>query len=261
MEIVDSHAHLDMPEFDVDREQVISRAVSSGISRIITIGIDLPSSIKAIELAEKYPAVLASVGIHPQESRKVQKEDINKLSELAKHPKVVAIGETGLDFFRNYSPKEDQLTVLQWELEIAEKAKLPVIIHCRQAQSEMVPILKEWSAQSFLNGRPAGVIHCFSGDAAIAEKYMAMGFYISLGAYIGYPSSAGLREVIHHLPLNRLIIETDCPFLPPQMYRGKRNEPSYTLITLGVLAEIKQASMEETALITTANAKKLFNIS
>jgi TatD DNase family protein len=260
MEIIDSHAHLDMPEFDVDREQVISRAVSSGISRIITIGIDLPSSIKAIELAEKYPAVLASVGIHPQESRKVRKEDINKLSDMAKHPKVVAIGETGLDFFRNYSPKEDQLIVLQWELEIAKNAKLPVIIHCRQAQSEMVPILKEWSDQSFLNGRPEGVIHCFSGDADIAEKYMEMGFYISLGAYIGYPSSAGLREVIQNIPMNRLIIETDCPFLPPQLYRGKRNEPAYSLITLGILAELKQVSMEEAALATTANAKKLFNI-
>jgi TatD DNase family protein len=261
MEIIDTHAHLDMPEFDTDREQVIIRAKSNGVSRIITIGIDLTSSFKAIGLAEKYPGVLAAIGIHPQDSRKVKKEDVYKLSELVKHPKVVAIGETGLDFHRNYSSREEQFSALQWQLEIAKNASLPVIIHCRQAHSEIIPILKEWASDSILKGRPVGVIHCFSGDVNIAEKYLEMGFYISLGAYIGYPSSSGLREVIKYLPLNKLLIETDCPFLPPQIYRGKRNEPSYTLITLGILAEIKQVSMEEAALKTTQNAKKLFHIS
>jgi TatD DNase family protein len=261
MEIVDTHAHLDMPEFDTDREQVITRAKSNGVSRIITIGIDLTSSIKAIGLAEKYPGVLAAIGIHPQDSRKVKKEDVYKLSELVNHPKVVAIGETGLDFYRNYSSREEQFSALQWQLEIAKNTRLPVIIHCRQAHEEIKPILKEWSTDSISKGQPVGVIHCFSGDADIAEKYLEMGFLISLGAYIGYPSSAGLREVIKDLPLTRLLIETDCPFLPPQTYRGKRNEPSYTLITLGILAEIKQVSIEEAALKTTQNAKKLFHIS
>jgi TatD DNase family protein len=261
LNIVDTHAHLDMSEFDADRDEVVNRAANAGVKTIITVGIDLESSRKAIRLAEKYSGILATVGVHPQESKGVSKEDIGNLAEMAGHPRVVAIGEIGLDFYRHYSPHENQLLVLQWELEVAAGAGLPIVVHCRQAQAEMLAVLKSWSASYQLHdGKPRGVIHCFSGDAWTAEQYLNMGFYISLGGYIGYPSSALLRETVKSLPLDRLVVETDCPFLPPQAYRGKRNEPSYTVITAGVLAEIKQIPLEKLARLTTQNAAELFNL-
>lgn len=261
MEIIDTHAHLDMPEFDADREKVIASAIASGVTKIITVGIDLQSSRKAIELSEKYPAVWASIGVHPQESKNIQKDDIDNLASLARHPRVVAVGETGLDYYRNYSPKDIQLSVFQWELDMAQKVGLPIIIHCRQAQAEMLAILQnQFGSCATPDERPRGVIHCFSGDQETAEKYLKLGFIISLGAYIGYPSSARLRETIRNIPITKLVLETDCPFLPPQKFRGQRNEPSYAVITLGILAEIKQISLEEVAQQTTLNAAKLFNL-
>jgi TatD DNase family protein len=261
LNIIDSHAHLDMPEFDSDREQVIARANDAGVNKIVTIGIDLKSSLESIILAARYPSVWAAVGVHPQESKGVQKEDIDRLVEMAGHLKVVAIGELGLDFHHEHSPRETQFSVLQWELEVAKRTGLPVIIHCRQAQAEMLPVLKSWSDSYKLPAdKPRGVVHCFSGDIQTAEKYLEMGFYISLGAYIGYPSSKKFRETIISLPPDRLMLETDSPFLPPQKFRGQRNEPSYTVITLGVLAEIKQVSIEEVARQTTLNTMKVFNL-
>ncbi len=259
MEIIDTHAHLDMPEFDQDREEVIQRALDNGVSNIVTIGINLESNRRAVALAEIYPFVLAGIGIHPQDSKGIQYRDVELLSELAGHPKVVAIGETGLDFYRSYSPREDQVQALNWQLEVARKAGLPVIIHCRQAQEAILPVLEKWAA-SFTTDqdKPRGVLHCFNVDRETADKYLKMGFFISLGAYIGYPTSASLRETLKSLPLERMVIETDCPFLPPQTRRGQRNEPSYTLFTLGVLAELKQLPAEEIARRTTLNAYKLF---
>lgn len=259
IEIIDTHAHLDMPEFDNDREEVIKKALENGVTAIVTIGINMESNRRAVELAEKYPCVLAGIGIHPQESEGIDSQDIQALYELAGHPRVVAIGETGLDFYRNSAPHEDQLRALQWQLEVARKAGLPVVIHCRQARETILPILEKWTG-SFASMRqdPPGVIHCFNLDYETAEEYLKMGFYLSLGSYIGYPSSRALRETISHLPLDRLLIETDCPFLPPQKKRGKRNEPSYTLETLAVLSEIQQVPPEETARQTTLNAFKLF---
>jgi TatD DNase family protein len=261
MAIIDTHAHLDMPEFDADRREVITRAHAAGVAAIITIGIDLPSCRKAIALAEENSGIWAALGIHPQETKGLKKEEVDQLESLAKHPRVVGIGELGLDFYRLYSPPEDQMAILKLELEVAGRAGLPVIVHCRQAQNEMLPILQSWAGDLKLPaGKAAGVLHCFSADMAIAEKYLQMGFYISVGAYIGYPSSVQLRETLKSVPLNRLVIETDCPFLPPQKYRGQRNEPVYTLITAGVLAEIKGLSTEEIAGQTTQNAIKLFNL-
>ena len=259
IKIVDTHAHLDMPEFSSDRDEVIARATERGVTTIITIGINLESDRRSLNLAETYAGVLAAIGFHPQESKGVEKEDIEKLWEMAKHPRVVAIGEIGLDFYRNNAPREDQLKVLQWQLELAERVGLPIIIHCRQAQEEMLPLLRKWSISYKTPGdEPRGVLHCFNVDLETAERYLEMGFYISLGAYIGYPSSAKLRETIKGIPMDKLVIETDCPFLPPQKYRGKRNEPSYTVITCGVLAEIRQTSLEEIARQTTQNASKVF---
>ncbi len=261
MDVIDTHAHLEMPEFNDDREEVIERARSSGVNKIITIGIDIESAKKAIELAEKHSGIWAGIGIHPQLSKGVQKEDIEKLVELAGSPRVVAIGELGLDYYRDYSPRQDQMKALKWQLEAAKNLRLPVIIHCREAQEDMIPILREWSGSFQMpEGRPRGVLHCFGRDEATAGNYIEMGFYISVGGYIGYPSSARLRETLERIPLDRLVVETDCPFLPPQKYRGKRNEPAYVLHTLQALAEIKRVSVEEAARQTTGNAVRLFNL-
>ena len=261
LSVIDTHAHLDMPEFDSDREAVLQRAADAGVSTIITIGIDSPSNLKAVELAQKYPGIFAAVGIHPQESKKVTAEEFTEMASLIKNPRVVAVGEMGLDYYREYSPRETQIRVFQQQLDIAKNAGLPVIIHSRQAQEDMISILKSWcNSFSLPAGKCRGVIHCFGGDAAAAAAYIDMGFCISIGGYIGYPSSAQLREVIPGIPLDRLVVETDCPFLPPQKFRGKRNEPSYTLITLEILAGIKKVSLEEMARYTTQNATKLFNL-
>jgi TatD DNase family protein len=261
LNIIDTHAHLDMPEFNPDREQVITRAFENGVTAIVTIGINLESNRRAIDLAEKHPGIWAGIGIHPQDSKGVLKSDVEQLAEMASNPRVVAIGETGLDYLRDFSPQQDQLQVLNWELAVAKKVGLPVIIHCRQAQDVIIPILRDWSSSYPLPAdKPRGVLHNFRDDLDTAKQYMAMGFYFSLGAYLGYPSSARLRAVVGELPLDRLLIETDCPFLPPQEYRGRRNEPGYTTITVRKLAEIKGITAEEAARQTTINAQKVFNL-
>lgn len=259
--VIDTHAHLDFPQFDADRETVVARALAAGVKIINTIGVDVGASQKAIELADRYPGIFASIGVHPQEAGKAKKEDIDKLQEMTRHPRVIAIGELGLDFYRDQAPREAQLQVLQWELEMAAKSGLPIIIHCRQAQEYMLPLIREWSASFKLpEGKPRGILHCFNDDLEIAESYLSMGFYISLGAYLGYPSSARLREIVKNLPPDRLVVETDSPFLPPQKFRGQRNEPAYVVMTLSVLAEIKGVTLEEMARQTTQNAVRVFNL-
>jgi TatD DNase family protein len=261
LNIIDTHAHLDMPEFDSDREAVIRRAFDCGVETINTIGINIESCQRAVELAEKYEGIVSSVGFHPQETDSVNKEDVDKLAELAQHPRVVAIGEMGLDYYRLKSSRENQLKVLKWQLEVARKVGKPIIIHCREAQDDMLSVIQSWVGIDYRSqDKIRGVLHCFNGDLEIAILYINMGFFIALGAYIGYPSSARLRETVSNIPPEKLVIETDCPFLPPQKYRGQRNEPSYTTITLGVLAEVKKMSLEEMARQTTSNAKRLFNL-
>jgi TatD DNase family protein len=262
LNIVDTHAHLDMSQFDNDRDEVINRANNAGVNTIITIGIDLDSSRKAIKLAEQHPGILASIGIHPQESKGVSEENLLHLSELGKNPVVVGVGETGFDFYHNYSPREDQFKALEWQLEMAKSLALPVIIHSRQAQTETLSVLRRWSASYALpDNKPRGVIHCFNGDLKLAREYLDLGFFISIGGYIGYPSSASLRETVKEIPFEKLVLETDCPFLPPQKFRGKRNEPAYTLITTEVMAGLKHISQEDLAAQTSINADKIFHIS
>ncbi len=256
-EIIDTHAHLDMPQFNGDREVVIKRAVEAGVTRIITDGTDLESSKKAVELAERHSAVYATAGFHPQEAGKMRPGDINEISELAKRPRTVAIGEIGLDFYRERAPRQVQIQVLKTHLEIAGRLNLPVIIHSRQADQNMPVILKEWVLSLSNQRKNVGVIHCFNGDTAIAKTYLDLGFYISLGAYIGYPSSR-MSEIIKHLPTDRLLIETDSPYLPPQTHRGKRNEPAYLPMTLAALSRITGLPAEKLAKQTSENALRLF---
>ena len=261
LSIVDTHAHLDMPHFDKDREEVITRALDSGVSMIVTVGIDLKSSQKATELAASHQGVFAAVGFHPHDAAGVKETDIAAIARMAQHPKVVAIGEMGLDFYRNRSPREAQLRTLKWQLELAMDLDRPVVIHCRQADRDMLPLLHDWtSAHKRPDGKPAGVIHCFSGDTDTARQYLDMGFYVALGAYIGYHTSFHLRSVIKSLPSDRILVETDCPFLPPQTHRGKRNEPAYLPLTVKLIAEIRGVSPEVLAGETTRNAIELFGL-
>ncbi len=259
--IVDSHAHLDMAPFNNDRSVVISRAKSAGVTTIINVGIDLDSSRQAIKLAEEHPHIWATVGFHPHEARLVKKADITELAKMAGHPKVVAIGEIGLDFYRNRSPRESQFQAFDWQLELADQLNLPVVIHSRQADIETQTTLNRWLSSRTMNPeKPAGVIHCFNSDLDIAYKYIDMGFYLAFGAYIGYPASQHLKYVVSEIPPDRLLLETDCPFLPPQQYRSKRNEPSYLRLTLGLMADARKTTQEKLAEETTYNAYKLFNI-
>ncbi len=259
--LIDTHAHLDVSDFDDGRSETIARAMDAGVGGIITVGTDLESSQKAIELSEQYPGVYAAVGIHPHDAAEIDQADIRKLAEIARNTGVVAIGETGLDFYRDYSPREAQIQALKWQLALSAEMELPVIIHCRQAEEDMLNLLRSWISDSGDTGRQnRGVIHCFSGDSNTAGGYLNMGFYLSLGAYIGYPASAGMHDVIRSIPGDRLLIETDCPFLSPQSYRGKRNEPAYLPFTVKALAEIRQESYEDIARVSTQNAQRLFRL-
>ncbi len=259
LDMVDTHAHLDMSAFDKDRSEVIARALDTGVGTIIAVGTNLESSKQAIELAEEYPEILATVGFHPHDAATVDKTDIVRLGEIARHPRVVAIGEIGLDFYRDYSPRAAQLQALQWQLDLAAQLELPVIIHCRQAEQDMLNVLSGWvSLHKGPQEQDRGVIHCFSGSNDTAGRYLDMGFYLALGAYIGYPGSESAHDVIRNIPPDKLLIETDCPFLSPQSHRGKRNEPAYLPLTVRVLAKIRGEAPETVAAKTTENAHRLF---
>jgi len=256
--LIDSHAHLDMKEFDADRDQVIARALAAGVGTIVTVGTDVQSDIRAIALAEKHRQVYAAVGIHPHEADSAAEADIRRLEELAKHPRVVAIGETGLDFYRNYSSREGQYRILQAQLELAAGVGLPVIIHARRAEAEITAVLTEWARRhSYREGTPIGVIHCFSGDASAANRYTELGFYISFPGTVSYPNSRAL-QVAKTVPRDRILVETDCPFLTHQKHRGTRNEPAYVRFTAETLAGALGIPLEEFAVQTTNNARALF---
>jgi len=254
MNITDTHCHLDEDRFETDREQVISRATAAAVTRLVSVGTDIASDTKTIALAEKYPQIYAVIGIHPHESGKVNEADYSRLVELARHRKVVGIGETGLDFFRNNAAREAQISNFRRHLEIAAELKLPVVIHTRQATADTLAILKPW-----VHADVPGVIHCFSGDWPAAKQFLNLGFYLSFAGYIGYPRSHS-PEVIKQTPLEKLLVETDAPFLPPQPYRGQRNEPAYIVETVKVMANVLGKTPEEMAEIATNNARALFKI-
>jgi TatD DNase family protein len=255
IQLVDTHSHLDMKDFDPDREQVIARALAAGVTTIITVGTDIDSDRQALALADKHPQVYAAVGLHPHEADRVTEADILQLAELAKHPKVVAIGETGLDFYRNYSTREAQFKIFREQLELAARVRQPIIIHSRQAEPDTVAVLSEWVKRHSL--KLPGVIHCFSGSAETAEKYLKLGFFISFAGFVTYPNSRA-PQIVKTIPIDRIVVETDCPFLTPQFHRGKRNEPAYVRLTAETLATALEVTPEEFSRQTTENAKRLF---
>ena len=250
-----------MKIFDRDRTRVVARAKEAGVNIILNVGLDLKSSTASVEMAGHYPGIVAAAGFHPHEASRMRDDDLRILRELALDPAVVAIGEIGLDFYRNRSPRETQVGAFRRQLEMATELDLPVIIHCRKAQAEVIAILKEWVSQRNPNSRAPGVIHCFDGDTEDARRYLNMGFYLSFTAAITYPSAHHLVEVISSIPQNRMLVETDCPFLPPQGQRGSRNEPAYVTHTAKCLAQILRTSGELVRQFTTQNAIRLFNLS
>ncbi|MBG9656262.1 TatD family hydrolase [Cytobacillus firmus] len=251
----DTHAHLNAEQYNEDLQEVIDRALSEGISNIVVVGFDRPTIEKAMELTEKYDFIYASVGWHPVDAIDMTEEDLQWIEELSSHPKVVALGEMGLDYYWDKSPKDIQQEVFRKQIRLAKKVKLPIVIHNRDATADIVEILKEEGA-----GEVGGIMHCFSGSPEIAQECVDMNFYISLGGPVTFKNAKKPKEVADVIPLEKLLIETDCPYLTPHPHRGKRNEPSYVKLIAEQIAEIKGLSTEEVAQATTENAKKLFGI-
>ena len=261
--LIDSHAHLDLPAFDNDRDQVLARAREQGVSAIINVGIDLESSRASLRITQRYPDIFTAVGFHPNRVSTMKQSDLGLIAELAGNAKVVAIGEIGLDFYRKSSPRQRQLEVFQQQLDLAAKLALPVVIHCRDAHKESLSLLAPWSqstSRSTGNSYGLGVIHCFSGDVTLAWRYIELGFFISLPGSITYPKADEKAEVARELPLDRLLVETDSPFLAPQLHRGRRNEPSYLPLIIDRIAQIKQLPAETVAQATAQNAINLFHL-
>jgi TatD DNase family protein len=251
----DSHAHLDLSPLAEAEEKVVARAREAGVTRIVTIGIDPGSSAKAAAIAHRHAGVYASVGLHPHDASQLSDEALARFDELSRCDKVVAIGETGLDFYRDRSPRDAQRAAFREQIRLARGRGLPVVVHDRDAHEEVVSILSEEHASEV-----GGVIHCFSGDLAMARKAVAMNFLISIPGAITYRGSEVQAEAVRELPLERLLIETDCPFLSPAPHRGKPNEPSYVPLVAAKVAEIKGLSVEDVARVTTLNALRLFRI-
>jgi TatD DNase family protein len=254
--LVDSHCHLDMIDDGLYAELVMDRALAAGVRAVITIGIDLPSSIKAVAFARRYAGVYAAVGIHPHHAADLTDAALAELARLAGDGRVVGFGEIGIDTVKDYAPLAVQQSAFIRQLQLAKRLNLPVIIHNREAHEQIYELLKShgpWPA--------GGVIHCFSGDGATAEKFIELGFYISIPGVVTFANALLLHEAVRAIPLNRLLVETDAPFLAPVPFRGKTNEPLYTLYTALKIAELKNITLEEVAAQTTANAQKLFGIS
>ena len=253
MTFADSHAHLNHPDFAEDIDTVANALLEKG-TLVLNIAYDLDSAEAAIKLAEKYDNMRATAGIHPHDAGKVTAEDLNSLAVLARHEKVVAIGETGLDYYRNLAPKEDQKRVLKEHLKLARELKKPVIIHCRDAFDDIVPILAEYAD----GGGAGGVLHCFSEGPEEAQRGIDLGFHISFAGTVTYKKADRIREAAKVVPAELLLMETDCPWLAPQPMRGKRNEPSFIVETAKILAKTRGVSVEDISRVTYSNYEKLF---
>ncbi|MFS0604865.1 TatD family hydrolase [Peribacillus frigoritolerans] len=253
--LFDTHVHVNAEQFNEDLEDVIERAKEAGVDNMVVVGFDRPTIIRAMELIETYDFMYAAVGWHPVDAIDMTEDDLQWIEELSNHPKVVAIGEMGLDYHWDKSPKDVQMEVFRKQIRLAKKVGLPIIIHNREATADIVNILKEEEAS-----RVGGIMHCFSGSAETALECINMNFYISLGGPVTFKNAKKPKEVAAAVPLDRLLIETDCPYLAPHPYRGKRNEPSYVKLVAEQIAEIKELTIEEVSQATTENAKKLFGI-
>ena len=252
--LVDTHAHLQWASFDKDREKVIGRARKVDVKYIVNIGFDLDGSREAIELAEKHEGLYATVGIHPHKASQLNENVLDKLRVLSENPKAVAIGEIGLDYYRNLSPREAQKKAFEAQLLLAEELGLPAVIHDREAHAETVEILSKFK------GKINGIMHCFSGSREMAERCIKSDFYISFAGPVTFPNSHRLHEIAKCIDSNKILLETDSPWLAPQEMRGKRNEPAFLLFIAKKIAELKGISVDELAEATTENAKEIFQL-
>lgn len=262
---IDSHAHLDGKQFDSDREQVIARAREAGVQTMVAIGNgDGPPVLDAgVQLAEKYPFMYATVGIHPHEARLATDDGYAEMERLARHPKVIAWGEIGLDYYYDHSPREIQQEVFTRQMELAAAAKLPIVIHCRPSDGSdnawddcLRLIAEHWAGRGI-----GGILHCFTGNWPQASRALDMGFMISFAGNLTFPKAQQIRDAALEVPFDRMLIETDCPYLAPVPHRGKRNEPAFVKQTAAKLGELRGRSMEEIGEQTSQNFYKFFKIS
>lgn len=248
----DSHAHLDNIRFSEDRDEVIARARENGIVGIINAGACMQSSASSIELAEKHDFIYAAVGVHPHDAKDVKEGDYEQLAEWTKHPKVVAVGEIGLDYYYDLSPREVQQEVFIRQLDVARQTGMPIIIHDRDAHGDIMQLIKK-EAKGL-----TGVFHCFSGSMEMMREVVALGFYVAFGGSATFKNAAKLTAIAAAVPFDRLLLETDCPYLTPQPYRGRRNEPVYVKLVAEHIAGLREIDIDEIGQATTANIKRLF---
>jgi TatD DNase family protein len=263
LRLTDTHCHLDFDRFDVDRDEVIRRAVDSGVERILIPGLDLASSQTAVRLAEQHEIVYVAVGVHPNSGATWAADTYSRLVEMARHPKVVAIGEIGLDNHWDTTPKPLQRKIFRQQLELAAEVGLPVVIHDREAHDEIIPTLVEWQEDLAEDELPLaekpGVLHSYSGNIRQAQNVLQSGYYLGITGPVTFNKAIEMQEVAQNVPQDRLLIETDAPFLTPHPYRGKRNEPAYVYYMAEKIANLRGISLEEVGEFTSQNAKTLFD--
>ena len=253
--LIDSHCHIDDARYDADRDAMIQRAQAAGIGHFVTIGCDLDTSRAAVALAQQHPFISATVGVHPHEVKRIEPNWYDELRTLAKSGRVVAYGESGLDYHYDHSPRDVQRARFREQVCLARELKLPIVIHTREAQEDTIAILKEEKA-----GDVGGVFHCFSGDAWLAKDALDLGFYLSFSGVITFQNATMLRDIVKTVPLDRIMIETDAPYLTPVPNRGKRNEPAYVRHVADKIAELHGLSVQKVEDATTQNTKRLFRI-
>jgi TatD DNase family protein len=252
----DSHAHLDDKKYNPDRHEMLLRAKEKGISQIVNVGYDLPSSRRSVALAEKYDFIYAAVGIHPHDASEADEKTLQEIRRLAGNSKVVAIGEMGLDYYRDLSPRDIQQKVFRQQIKMALELGKPIIVHDRDAHGDIMRILKEEDAS-----KAGGVLHCFSGSLEMAKECLKMGFYISVAGPVTFSNARKLKEIATEIPINRLLIETDAPYLTPEPHRGKRNESAFVAYVGECIAALRGIPIEELAKAATENTKRCFKIS
>ncbi|MDY6877299.1 MAG: TatD family hydrolase [Chloroflexota bacterium] len=260
--LIDSHAHLDFAQFDADREAVIERAWEAGLVAVLNVGTDLTSSRAAVALAEKYDFIYAAVGVHPHDARTFTPEALAELRTLACHPKVVAVGEIGLDYYRDRSPRDVQRKAFADQLALAAELALPVVIHSREAHDDVLAALRRWGRLSPGGGIKGGtgVLHSYSAGPERLEEVLRLGFFIGISGPVTFPKANRLRAVAAVVPLERMLVETDCPYLTPQPYRGRRNEPAYVRYVVEAVASARGMPAEAVARATADNARRLFDV-
>ena len=262
--LVDSHCHLQDPKFDADHDEVIRRAREAGVSAMVVVGYDMESSRRAVQMAGSMSDIYAAVGVHPHDAKALTPGDIDRIARLADSPHVVAIGEIGLDFYRNLSPPESQREAFRDQLELAQSLRLPVVVHAREADEETFDILADYERSArprWPPDRPLGVMHCFAGDLPLALRYIETGFVISIAGTCTYPNAERTRAVARGIPLRWMAVETDAPYLPPQSKRGHQNEPAYLIETVKHIAELRGETFAEVAAGTASAVACLFGFS